>query len=127
VNNAGSSYQLLDATTHKQIAIIGNLEMAVTMARERGGAVWRENADNRGRPLGNPVLLPRASECGVGLTVLGPVRRRGPCAQFAWLFLRASQAARGHRAVIDVLVSEMREVQQIPSALRAAGAPCAPT
>ena len=59
---AGSSYQLLDATTHKQIAIIGNLQLAVTMASERGGAVWRENVDNRGRPLGSPVLLlPRGS------------------------------------------------------------------
>ena len=53
----GSNYQLLDATTHKQIAILGNLQMAVTMASERGGAVWRENVDNRGRPVGAPVLL----------------------------------------------------------------------
>jgi hypothetical protein len=53
----GSSYQLLEATTHKQIAILGNLQMAVTMASERGGAVWRENVDDRGRPLGAPVLL----------------------------------------------------------------------
>ena len=59
---AGSSYQLLDASTHEQIAVIGTLQMAVMMARDRGGSVWRENVDNRGRPLGNPVLLmPRAS------------------------------------------------------------------
>ena len=63
---ARSSYQLLDATTHEEIAIIGNLQMAVTMASERGGAVWRENVDNRGRPLGSPVLLlPKTSDSGL--------------------------------------------------------------
>jgi len=57
----GSSYQLLDATTHAN-RDSRELPMAVTMASERGGAVWRENVDNRGRPLGAPVLLlPRSS------------------------------------------------------------------
>jgi hypothetical protein len=57
-----SNYQLLDATTHEQIAIVPTLPAAIEVANERGGAVWRENVDNRGRPLGNPVLLlPRTS------------------------------------------------------------------
>lgn len=57
-----SSYQLLDAGSYEQIAIIGDLRTAITIASERGGAVWRENVDNRGRPLGAPVLLlPRTS------------------------------------------------------------------
>ena len=59
---ADSSYQLVDAMTHRQIAIIGELHLAVKIATDHGGAVWRENVDNRGRPLGSPVLLlPRAS------------------------------------------------------------------
>ena len=53
----GSNYQLLDATAHEQIAILGNLQMAVRMASERGGAVWRDSVDNRGHPLGASVLL----------------------------------------------------------------------
>ena len=57
-----SSYELLDATTHAQIAIAPDLETAVKVAGERGGAVWRTNVDNHGRPLGDPVLLlPRTS------------------------------------------------------------------
>ena len=58
----GSNYQLLDAMTHEQIAIIADLQMAVRAGSEHGGAVWRENVDNRGRSLGSPVLLlPRRS------------------------------------------------------------------
>jgi hypothetical protein len=58
----GSSYQLVDAMTREQIAIIRDLPMAVRIGSDHGGAVWRENVDNRGRPLGSPVLLlPRSS------------------------------------------------------------------
>ena len=56
------AYAGSNATTHEQIAIIGDLQTAVLMARDRGRAVWRENVDDRGRPLGSPVLLlPRPS------------------------------------------------------------------
>ena len=66
---AGARYQLLDAATHTHIAIVGNLQMAVTIASERGGAVWRENVDNRGRPLGDAVLLlPKQSAVHTGHT-----------------------------------------------------------
>ena len=51
------SYQLLDAATHEPIAIVAALQMAVRIASDHGGAVWRENVDNRGRPLGDPVML----------------------------------------------------------------------
>jgi hypothetical protein len=52
-----SSYALVDAATNEQIAITSELRAAVKLASEHGGAVWRENVDNRGRPLGSPVLL----------------------------------------------------------------------
>lgn len=54
---AGSSFQLVDAMTREQIAIIGDLKMAVRIGSDHGGAVWRENVDNRGRPIGDPILL----------------------------------------------------------------------
>jgi hypothetical protein len=55
-----SSYQLLDMATREQIAIVPELPLAIKVASDRGGAVWRENVDDRGRPIGNPVLLQRA-------------------------------------------------------------------
>jgi hypothetical protein len=54
---AGSSYERVDAATREQIAVVPTLDVAVKVAAERGGAVWRENVDTRGRPLGGPVLL----------------------------------------------------------------------
>ena len=57
-----SSFELVDATTREQIAIVPALQVAVQVAGERGGAVWRENVDSRGRPLGHAVLLlPRST------------------------------------------------------------------
>ena len=52
-----SSFQLVDATTDEQISIAPDLPVAVRIASDCGGAVWRENLDNRGRRLGSPVLL----------------------------------------------------------------------
>jgi hypothetical protein len=58
----GDDFELVDATTREQIAIVPALQEAVQVASERGGAVWRENVDDGGRPLGQPVLiLPRPS------------------------------------------------------------------
>jgi len=58
----GDDFELVDATTREQIAIVPALQEAVQVASERGGAVWRENVDDGGRPLGRPVLiLPRPS------------------------------------------------------------------
>lgn len=55
-------FELVDATTREQLAIVPALQEAVQVASERGGAVWRENVDDGGRPLGHPVLiLPRPS------------------------------------------------------------------
>ena len=57
-----SSFELIDATTREQIAIVPGLQVAVQVATERGGAVWRENVDHQGRSLGKAVLLlPRSS------------------------------------------------------------------
>jgi hypothetical protein len=58
----GGSFQLVDASTREQIAIVPSMETALSLGTERGGAVWQENADNRGRVLGPPILLlPRGS------------------------------------------------------------------
>jgi hypothetical protein len=46
------SFELVDVTTREQIAIVPALRVALQVASERGGAVWRENVDHRGRPLG---------------------------------------------------------------------------
>ena len=56
-SNVGGSFQLVDATTHEQIAIVPSIETALTIGAERGGSVWHENADNRGRILSPPTLL----------------------------------------------------------------------
>jgi hypothetical protein len=53
----GSSLELVDANTHRPIAIVPTLHHAVTIAAGRGGRVWSENVDNRGRALGEPILL----------------------------------------------------------------------
>ena len=47
--------------THEPIAIAPDLRAALRAASERGGAVWRENVDNRGRPLGSPSCSCRDS------------------------------------------------------------------
>ena len=58
----GESFQLIDATTREHIAIVQSMERAVTIAAQRGGSVWHENTDNRGRVLGPAILLqPRGS------------------------------------------------------------------
>jgi hypothetical protein len=61
-----SSYELVDAITHQQIAIAPALAVAVKLAGEYGGAVWRANVDKRGRFLGNPVLLMQRKSVGIG-------------------------------------------------------------
>jgi hypothetical protein len=53
----GESFQLIDAVTREQIAIVLSMERAVTLAAQRGGSVWHENTDNRGRALGPAILL----------------------------------------------------------------------
>jgi len=54
---AGSSFELLDAITHEQIAIVPAIEFAIRIAADRHALLWQQNVDNRGRPLGEPVLL----------------------------------------------------------------------
>jgi hypothetical protein len=58
----------VDAATHQQIAIVPSIEDAIRIAGDRGGAVWRDNVDNRGRPLGEPILLmPQMTHSATGL------------------------------------------------------------
>ena len=58
----GEAFQLIDAVTREQIAIVLSKERAVTIAAQRGGSVWDENTDNRGRVLGPAtLLLPKGS------------------------------------------------------------------
>jgi hypothetical protein len=54
---AGHSVQLLDADTREQLAIVSCMERGIALAAQWGGAVWNENADSHGRPLGPPMLL----------------------------------------------------------------------
>ena len=55
---AGHSVQLLDADTREQLAVVSCRDRAIALAAHWGrGAVWHENADSHGRPLGPPVLL----------------------------------------------------------------------
>lgn len=54
-NCAGASLQCLDAVSHEPIAIVPSVDHAMRIARERGGAVLRENADSRGRLIGSPI------------------------------------------------------------------------
>ena len=61
----GGSFQLIDATTQEQIAIVPSIEIALTIGAKRGGSVWHENADNRGRVLGSPTLLLSSGSIGV--------------------------------------------------------------
>lgn len=53
----GLSFELVDAVTHEQIAIVPSINYAIRIAIIRHGLLWQENVDNRGRTLGEPVLL----------------------------------------------------------------------
>jgi hypothetical protein len=57
IRDAASAFELLDATTLECVETVGTLYAAIDRARERGGSVWRQNVDNRGRALGEPFLL----------------------------------------------------------------------
>jgi hypothetical protein len=60
---AGTSLQLVDAVTRGQIGIAASLSEALELAADQKGAVWRENVDHYGRPLGAPILiLPKMSQ-----------------------------------------------------------------
>ena len=59
-NSAGDMFLLTDVVTGKHIAgpFKGYL-LAAAAARIRGTrAIWRQNVDERGRPLGDPFKLP---------------------------------------------------------------------
>jgi hypothetical protein len=57
----GEGFQLVDAATYEQIAIVPSIQTAIAIAAQRGGTLWHENADDRGHALGPPILLPSGS------------------------------------------------------------------
>jgi hypothetical protein len=50
-------FELHDAVTGVLLATSQTLREALDLPSSRGGAIWRQNTDNRGRTLGDPVLL----------------------------------------------------------------------
>src|SRR5262245_8623920 len=50
-------YELVDAVTHTHIATFPTLSQALAAAAARRVAVWKQDTDQRGRPVGDPVLL----------------------------------------------------------------------
>ena len=52
-------YTLVDLTTGERISeVFSDLGVAVETALESGAvAIWSQNLDNRGRPLGPPTIL----------------------------------------------------------------------
>ena len=51
------AYELVDAVTYETLATGQSLLSAVDLAAARGGAIWRQNTDYRGRVMGEPLLL----------------------------------------------------------------------
>ena len=61
IRDTGDMFMLTDRVTGKHIAgpFKGYL-LAAAAARIRGArAIWRQNVDERGRPLGDPFKLPQ--------------------------------------------------------------------
>jgi hypothetical protein len=58
---AGGAFHLHDALTGQILHTSQTLRGALDLAMAHGLAVWKEHTDNRGRPLGDPVLLIPAS------------------------------------------------------------------
>jgi hypothetical protein len=55
-------FEVVEAITSKRIAgPFQTLAVALASARTSvdGGAIWQQSVDHRGRPLGDPLLLPR--------------------------------------------------------------------
>jgi hypothetical protein len=59
-NTASDMFLLTDVVTGKHIAgPFKGFMLAAAAARIRGGrAIWQQNVDERGRPLGEPFKLP---------------------------------------------------------------------
>ena len=61
IRNLGTDrFVLVDAVTGKHLAgPVKGFAVAVTIAQQRGArAIWQQNTDERGRPLGDPFKLP---------------------------------------------------------------------
>jgi hypothetical protein len=56
-HSTSSDFQLVDAVSEELIATSHSLVGAIDLAAARGGAVWRQNLDQRGRAVGLPLLL----------------------------------------------------------------------
>jgi hypothetical protein len=52
-------YEVVDAVTLQPLSSghCATLDAALTVARLRGGRIWQQAVDHRGRPLGDPIRL----------------------------------------------------------------------
>ena len=71
-----ADFELHDAKTGKLLLVSPTLRAALDLAIARGGALWRYNQDNRGRPLGDPVLLMPRSHVEASVRAASPHPRR---------------------------------------------------
>jgi hypothetical protein len=61
--SAGTGFEVLDAVSREHLTAFATFEQAIAFTGKRKGAVWQQATDNRGRPMGEPiVILPRISE-----------------------------------------------------------------
>jgi hypothetical protein len=70
----GSSLQVVDARTLEQICIVPSVDFGIRIAADRRVAVWRENVDHQGNPMGAPTLLWRRT-CAVPPDLAAPGER----------------------------------------------------
>ena len=61
----GSSLQLVDAATLEQLCIVPSIDFGIRIGADQCVAVWRENVDQEGHPMGAPILLRRRAPAAV--------------------------------------------------------------
>ena len=62
IRHSAAGFELIDEASRQLVATTASLNAAIEVAATREGALWRQDADNRGRALGDPVqLLPPRS------------------------------------------------------------------
>jgi hypothetical protein len=61
--SAGTGFEVLDAVSGDHLAAFATFNEALAFAAKAGGAVWQQATDNRGRRMGDPMVIrPRHRE-----------------------------------------------------------------
>jgi hypothetical protein len=56
-------YELVEAASGRAVASgLGSLEEVLAVAQQYGGAIWQQQADRFGRPMGKPIRLTLQAE-----------------------------------------------------------------